>query len=105
MVEQDISMAKKNVTMAAKDVSSVMVSRSHSRSDSRGGRSSNQGRGQHSQCTYCHRLGHTRDRCYQLHGRPPHIAHLAQSSDNLASSSFVLGSSFTPQGVIFTPGE
>ena len=42
----------------------VMVSQSHSRSDSRGGRSSNRGRGQCPQCTYCHRLGHTRDRCY-----------------------------------------
>ena len=28
---------------------------------------------QHPQCTYCHRLGHTRNRCYQLHGRPPHL--------------------------------
>ena len=42
----------------------VMVSQSHSRSDSRGGRGSNQGRRQRPQCTYCHRLGHTRDRCY-----------------------------------------
>ena len=48
-----------------------MVSQSHSRSDSRGGRGSNRGRGQHPQCTYYHRLGHTRDRCYQLHGRLP----------------------------------
>ena len=47
---------------------SIMVSQSHSRSDSRGGRGSNRGRGQRPQCTYCHRLGHTRDRCYQLHG-------------------------------------
>ena len=43
---------------------SVMVSQSHSRSDSRGGSDSNRGRGQRPQCTYCHRLGHTRDRCY-----------------------------------------
>ena len=35
---------------------SVMVSQSHSRSDSRGGRGSNQSRGQRPQCTYCHRL-------------------------------------------------
>ena len=55
----------------------VMVSQSHSRRDSRGGRSNNQGRGQRPQCTYCHRLGHTRDRCYQLYGRPPLTAHLA----------------------------
>ena len=40
---------------------SVMVSQSLSRGDSRGGRSSNRGRGQRPQCTYCHRLGHTRD--------------------------------------------
>ncbi|RVW67581.1 Retrovirus-related Pol polyprotein from transposon RE2 [Vitis vinifera] len=29
------------------------------------------------------KLGHTRDRCYQLHGRPPRTAHMAQSSDSL----------------------
>ena len=46
----------------------VMVSQSHSRSDSRGGHSSNRGRGQCPQCTYFHRLGYTLDRCYQLHG-------------------------------------
>ena len=42
----------------------VMVSQSLSRGDSRGGRGSNRGRGQRPQCTYCHRLGHTHDRCY-----------------------------------------
>ena len=56
---------------------SVMVSHTLSWGDSRGGRGSDQGRGQCPQCTYCHRLGHTRDRCYQLHGRPPRTAHLA----------------------------
>ena len=45
----------------------IMVSQSHSRSDSKGGCGSTRGRGQLSQCTYCHRLGHTCDRCYQLH--------------------------------------
>ena len=84
---------------------SVMVSQSHSRSDSRGGRGSNQGRGQRPQCTYCHRLEHTHDRCYQLHSRPSRTAHLAQSSDHLACSSSVSGSSSTPQGVILKPGE
>ena len=39
----------------------VMVSQSHSRSDSKGGHGSNRGRGQSPQCTYYHRLGHTRD--------------------------------------------
>ena len=84
---------------------SVMFSQSLSRGDSRGGRGSNRGRGQRPQCTNCHRLGHTRDRCYQLHGRPPRIAHLAQSSDHSACSSSVSGSSSTPQGVILTPSE
>ena len=84
---------------------SMMVSQSLSRGDSKGERGSNRGRGQRPQCTYCHRLGHTRDRCYQLHGRPPRTAHLAQSSDHSACSSSVSGSSSTPQGVILTPSE
>ena len=83
----------------------VMVSQSHSRSDFRGGRSSNRGRGQRPQCTYCHRLGHIRDQCYQLHGRPSHTAHLAQSSDHSSCSNSVSGSSSAPQGVILTPDE
>ena len=84
---------------------SVMVSQSLSLGDSRGGHGSNRGRGQRPQCTYCHRLGHTRDRCYQLNGRPPRTAHLAQSSDHSACSSYVSGSSSTPQGVILMPSE
>ena len=55
----------------------VMVSQSLSRGDSRGGHGSNRGRGHRPQCTYCHRFGHTRDRCYRLHGRPPRTTHLA----------------------------
>ena len=82
-----------------------MVSQSFSRGDSRGGHGGNRGRGQRPQCTYCHRLGHTGDRCYQSHGRPPCTAHLVQSSDHSACSSSVLGSSSTPQGVILTPSE
>ncbi|RVW32653.1 putative mitochondrial protein [Vitis vinifera] len=46
--------------------SSVLVSQT----TSRGGRSGTRGRGQRPHCTYCNKLGHTRDRCYQLHGRP-----------------------------------
>ncbi|RVW12366.1 Retrovirus-related Pol polyprotein from transposon RE1 [Vitis vinifera] len=57
--------------------SSVLVSQTNSR----GGRSGNRGRGQRPHCTYCNKLGHTRDRCYQLHGRPPRTAQVAQSSD------------------------
>ncbi|RVW73205.1 Retrovirus-related Pol polyprotein from transposon RE2 [Vitis vinifera] len=58
--------------------SSVLVSQT----TSRGGRSGIRGRGQRPHCTYCNKLGHTRDRCYQLHGRPPRTAHMAQSSDS-----------------------
>ncbi|RVW45709.1 hypothetical protein CK203_105139 [Vitis vinifera] len=57
--------------------SSVLVSQTNSQ----GGCSGNRGRGQSPHCTYCNKLGHTRDRCYQLHGRPPRTAHVAQSSD------------------------
>ncbi|KAJ9683174.1 hypothetical protein PVL29_018954 [Vitis rotundifolia] len=58
--------------------SSMLVSQT----SSRGGRSGTRGRGQRPHCTYCNKLGHTRDRCYQLHGRPPRTAHVAQSSDS-----------------------
>ena len=61
MAEQDVFIAEKDVFMAAKNVSSVMVSQSHSQSDSRDGHGSKRGRGQRPQCTYCHRLGHIRD--------------------------------------------
>ena len=51
-----------------------------SQTNSRGGRSGNRGQGQRPQCTYCNKLGHTRDRCYQLHGRllalPTLLSHL-----------------------------
>nr|CAN60149.1 hypothetical protein VITISV_016363 [Vitis vinifera] len=56
--------------------SSVLVSHT----TSRGGRSGNRGRGQRPHCTYCNKLGHTCDRCYQLHGRPPRTAHASQAS-------------------------
>ncbi|RVW81346.1 hypothetical protein CK203_038155 [Vitis vinifera] len=56
-----------------------------SQTNSQGGRSGNRGRGQRPRCTYCNKLGHTQDRCYQLHGRPPRTAHIAQSSNPLLS--------------------
>ncbi|KAJ9692791.1 hypothetical protein PVL29_011738 [Vitis rotundifolia] len=57
--------------------SSMLVSQTNSR----GGRSGNRGRCQRPPCTYYNKLGHTHDRCYQLHGQPPLTAHVAQSSD------------------------
>ncbi|RVW31623.1 Retrovirus-related Pol polyprotein from transposon RE1 [Vitis vinifera] len=78
--------------------SSVLVSQTNSR----GGRSGNRGKGQCPHCTYCNKLGHTRDRCYQLHGRPPRTAHVAQSSD--PQSPQPLNSS-TSQGISLTDSE
>ncbi|RVW51226.1 hypothetical protein CK203_084708 [Vitis vinifera] len=75
--------------------SSVLVYQTNSR----GGRSGNRGRGQRPHCTYCNKLGHTRDRCYQLHGRPPHTAHVAQSSDPQPPQPL---SSSTSQGISLT---
>ncbi|RVW37810.1 Retrovirus-related Pol polyprotein from transposon TNT 1-94 [Vitis vinifera] len=38
-------------------------------------------------CTYCNKLGHTRDHCYQLHGRPPRTAHPGNASACLTHTS------------------
>ena len=78
--------------------SSVLVSQTNSR----GGRSGNRRRGQRPHCTYCNKLGHTRDRCYQLHGRPPHTAHVAQSSNLQPPQP---PSSSTSQGISLTDSE
>ncbi|KAJ9671200.1 hypothetical protein PVL29_027268 [Vitis rotundifolia] len=78
--------------------SSVLVSQTNSR----GGRSGNRGRGQRPHCTYYNKLGHTRDRCYQLHGRPPRTTHVAQSSDPQPSQP---PSSSTSQDISLTDGE
>ena len=78
--------------------SSVLISQTNSR----GGRSGNRGRGQRPHCTYCNKLGHTRDRCYQLHGRPPRTAHVAQSSDPQPPQP---PSSSTSQGISLTDSE
>ncbi|RVW93484.1 putative mitochondrial protein [Vitis vinifera] len=75
-----------------------------SQTNSRGGRSDNRGRGQRPQCTYCNKLGHTRDHCYQLHGRPPHTAHIAQSSDPLLSRPDSAASS-TSQSITLTSSD
>ena len=40
-------------------------------------------------CTYCKRPGHLKDKCYQLHGRPPYIAkaHMVQHPQQGGTSS------------------
>ncbi|KAJ9670976.1 hypothetical protein PVL29_027114 [Vitis rotundifolia] len=77
---------------------SVLVSQTNSR----GERSGNRGRGQRPHYTYCNKLGHTRDRCYQLHGRPSRTAHVAQSSDPQSPQP---PSSSTSQGIFLTDSE
>ncbi|WJZ81255.1 hypothetical protein VitviT2T_001104 [Vitis vinifera] len=72
--------------------SSVLVSQTNSR----GGRSGNRGRGQRPHCTYCNKLGYTRDRCYQLHGQPPRTAHVAQSSSAASASQIFHISGYFP---------
>ncbi|XP_052722965.1 uncharacterized protein LOC128193491 [Vigna angularis] len=50
----------------------------------RGGGRSNRGRGGRSirpQCTYCNKIGHTRDKCYILHGYPDKVAHVSKAGD------------------------
>ncbi|XP_052725745.1 uncharacterized protein LOC128194342 [Vigna angularis] len=52
----------------------------------RGGGRSKRGRGGRSirpppQCTYCKKLGHTRDKCYVLHGYLDKVAHVSKSGD------------------------
>ncbi|RVW90255.1 hypothetical protein CK203_036770 [Vitis vinifera] len=78
--------------------SSMLVSQTNSR----GGCSGNRGRGQRPHCTYCNKLGHTHDRCYQLHGRPPRTAHVTQSSDPQPPQP---PSSSTSQGISLTDSE
>ena len=73
-----------------------------SQTNSRGGRSGNRGKGQRPHCTYCNKLGHPRDQCYQLHGRPPRTAHVAQSSDPQSPQP---SSSSTSQGISLTDSE
>ena len=80
--------------------SSVLVSQTNLR----GGRSGNRSRGQRPHCTYCNKLGYTRDRCYQLHGRLPRIAHVTQSSDCDSQPPQTLSSS-TSQGIPPTDSE
>ena len=56
---------------------SVMLSQSHPRGDSQSVRGGNRGRGQRPYCNYYNRPGHIQNRCYQLHGHLPCIAHVA----------------------------
>ncbi|XP_061351868.1 uncharacterized protein LOC133296827, partial [Gastrolobium bilobum] len=48
-------------------------------------------------CTHCKKSGHTIDRCWDLHGRPPRFAHFAQTTV-LASDSALIAGSQPPPG-------
>ena len=78
-----------------------MLAPSHPHDDSRNIRGGHRGRGQGPHCTYCNRPGHIQDKCYQLHGRLPRTAHVAQSSEPPPEDQPPSPS----QGVTLTPGE
>ena len=80
--------------------SSVLVSQTNPRV----GRSGNRSRGQRPHCTYCNKVGHTHDCCYQLHGRPSRIAFVAKLSDS-DSQLPQTPSSSTSQGIPPTDSE
>ena len=84
---------------------SVMLSHSHPRGDSWSVHGGNRGRGHRPYCTYCNRVGHIQDRCYQLCGCPLCSSHVAQFSESPPPE--VQPSSHTPlpQRVTLTPGE
>ncbi|XP_025610778.1 uncharacterized protein [Arachis hypogaea] len=65
----------------------------------RGGRGNGRGNRTRLSCTYCHRIGHTQDKCYALHGRPTKVANVIQT--NKPSD---IHSAAQPQG-IFVSGN
>ncbi|XP_052734980.1 uncharacterized protein LOC128197376 [Vigna angularis] len=51
------------------------------RGGGRGNRGGRGGRGMPPQCTYCKRIGHTREKCYALHGYPDKGVHVLKSNE------------------------
>ncbi|XP_072087350.1 uncharacterized protein [Arachis hypogaea] len=47
----------------------------------RGGRGNGRGNRTRPSCTHCHRIGHTQDKCYALHGRPTKVANVVQTNE------------------------
>ena len=95
------SIATRSQPSEVSNETSVMLAPSHPRSDSQSIRGGYRGKGQRPHCTYCNRPSHIRDRCYQLHGRPPRTAHVAQSSNPSTEDQPPSPS----QGVTLTPSE
>jgi len=40
----------------------------------------------HFKCDHCHKLSHTIDRCYALHGRPPRTANITHNTQAVSSN-------------------
>ena len=78
-----------------------MLATYHPRNDSQSIHGGYRGRGQRPYYTYYNRPSHIRDKCYQLHGRPPRTAHVAQSFELPTEDQ----PPSTSQGVTLTPGE
>lgn len=57
---------------SALGATSALASQSHNSSRPRSGKSRHK-------CDHCHRQGHTIDRCWKLHGKPPRSANVAQT--------------------------
>ena len=89
-------------TLSSNSLSNSSMLVSHT--NLRGGCSGNRSKGQRPHCTYCNKLGHTRDCGYQLHGQPPRTTHVAQSSDSDSQPPQTLSSS-TSQGIPPTDSE
>jgi len=79
--------------------SSQVPFRAPTRSD-RGGRSNGRNNRPRPTCTYCHRIGHTQDRCYALHGRPTKVANVIQTSEISEAHSDA-----QPQGIFVTGND
>ena len=70
MAKQDVSMVEKDVSMATKDSMDLWFI-SNGCEDHLTTVDTSIHEEHRSQCTHCHKLGHTRDRCYQLHADLP----------------------------------
>nr|XP_009802348.1 PREDICTED: uncharacterized protein LOC104247899 [Nicotiana sylvestris] len=52
-------------------------------------------------CSYCHKLGHTREMCYSLHGHPPKNAYIAQS-ETTGSSDHISGNKSLLSNILYS---
>ena len=69
-------------------INDASVLASQSSVNANAARSNTTGRGSRPRphCTYCNKLGHTRERCFKLHGRPKSTTNVVQSESPVPSS-------------------